>query len=329
MKNIIALILAAAQCLMGLSALAEANGDDMLFKDLGVTLHFPEAFRNIQGTVAADMAAEVPDDNGDPTGVYGIVVAYAGLSRAELDALHDADEVSQEQMDRVENNTVPLMLLVGAREGADMTAAGVDPANLEQVGQSGDITWYIFNMGEMSNFEDAACAEEYERLAAMIPEVLSMAEFYAPVDPIAEMRGKHIEFTTTDFDGSPVDSAELFGSHEYTAVNIWASWCTYCVEEMPELKELNDRLADMDCAVVGVLSDSAKPRKLEKAMGIAQEKGADYAMLQAPENLDGLFYIPGFPTTYIVDREGNVVGDPIIGPDVEDIEARLVDLLGN
>jgi len=79
---------------------------------------------------------------------------------------------------------------------------------------------------------------------------------------------------------------------------------------------------------------------LESALGMSinsksnelwsvEESGAGYTMLQAPENVADLFYTPGFPTTYIVDRNGNVVGDAFVGVAVNDIEAKLMELTGN
>ena len=64
MKKLITLILITALCLMSLSALAATNGDDMVFMNLGITLHFPDLFREIQGTIELTEADEVTDDEG-------------------------------------------------------------------------------------------------------------------------------------------------------------------------------------------------------------------------------------------------------------------------
>ena len=336
MKKLIAMILVAALCLMnlmGLSALAENPGDDMVFKNLGVTLHFPETFREIQGSLELTMADELCDDEGNGLGTYAITLVYVGMPREELDAIMAGEEHSDEEVERLETITAPLMILTGTKDGADMAAglAGVisDTSILEEITHVGDITWYNVPMGESAAIEDDNYAQEYAELLERVPEVLSMSEFYEPIDPVADMQNKHIEFTTTDLYGNPIDSAELFSQHEYTAVNIWTSWCHFCVEEMPEMDALNDRLGDIDCAIVGLLRDSAKPGKLEKGIRIVEESGAGYTMIQAPENVADLFYTPGFPTTYIVDRNGNVVGDPFVGVAVNDIEAKLMELTGN
>ena len=333
MKKLIAMILIMALCLMSLSALAETNGDDMVFKNLGITLHFPDLFREIQGTIELTEADEVTDDEGNGLGVYNIMLVYVGMPQEQLDAMIAKEEHSDEEIEQMERITAPLLFLVGVKDGVNMEAVMGElmayPDAMEEITQAGGVTWYNISMVYSADIEDDDYSLEYAELAARIPEVLSMSEYYAPIDPKAEMQNKHIEFTTTDLYGNLIDSAELFSQHEYTAVNIWTSWCDFCIKEMPEMNALNDRLENIDCAIVGLLHDSAKPGKLEKGIRIVEENGVGYTVIQAPENVTDLFYVQGFPETYIVDRNGNVVGDPFVGVAVDKIEARMRELTGN
>ena len=58
-----------------------------------------------------------------------------------------------------------------------------------------------------------------------------------------------------DLDGNPVDPAEIFAQHQVTMVNIWATYCGYCITEFPELEQLNLEMAKQDCAIIGVCTD--------------------------------------------------------------------------
>ena len=324
MKKLIALFLAAALCLMGLSALAEDMTVESGFKfaDIGVTLRFPETFKDTKGLVVPLMANELATD----MGIYVVMVGYVAMDRDVYAQISEKEEATEEETEQLQAAIVPLGVLIGIKDGVDTAGMMDDP--LPEVGKGGDVTWYNAAESETPNIPDAAFAEEYAKLAAELPQVYAMSEFYAPQNPYAAMEGKHLDFTTADLDGNPVSAAELFSQHAYTAVNIWATWCHFCVEEMPELEALNERLKDIDCAVVGLLHDSAKKGKLEKGKAIIEEKGVHYTAIQAPEGVDDIFATMSFPTTYIVDREGNVVGKPIVGVAVQDIEARLRELTG-
>ena len=260
---------------------------------------------------------------------YALTVAYMAMTEEEYDAYAENENPTEEELQELNSKCVLLVNLGALRDGIEPADIMSEPEDLKAVAQAGGVTWYAGPAGDPSALTDSKYREEFDRLAAALPEVYEMTEFYEPVDLYAGMKGKHIEFTTLDLDGSPVDSAELFSKHAYTAVNLWATWCTFCVEEMPELDALNERLADADCAIVGLLHDSAKSGKLEKGREIVAQTGVRYTMLQAPENVDSLFLVPqGFPITYIVDLEGNVVGSPIVGMDVEEVEAALLAAAG-
>lgn len=146
-------------------------------------------------------------------------------------------------------------------------------------------------------------------------------------DTAAQTRG--IEFETTDLDGNTVSSEELFAAHKYTMVNVWTTWCTYCVREMPELQEMSEALAEQDCAVVGILYDSADAGAVDAAKEIMELAGADFLVLQAPENVDALFPVQGFPTTFFVDSEGSLVGKEVVGADIARYQAQMDALLAD
>lgn len=116
-----------------------------------------------------------------------------------------------------------------------------------------------------------------------------------------------------------------------TIVNFWNNGCGTCIEEMPELEELYQQFKEENINLIGVASDSGQSEEqLETAQNILSEKGVTYLNLSPdPENelyKDFIAQLAGYPTTYIVDRDGNIIGAPIIGnvKDQEDtLERRL------
>jgi len=181
--------------------------------------------------------------------------------------------------------------------------------------------------------EEAAEAEESAEAAepeepAEEPETEEPAEEAeeAEADTGDAERGYQFVFTTTDTEGNEVTSEELFGAHAYTAINFWASWCPPCVGELPELAEMAGRFNDKDCAIVGVLLDGNEEQGLADGKDLMADAGVEYQnLLPWPEV--GSLGITAVPTTVFVDREGYLVGNPVIGAAPEQYEQTIDALL--
>lgn len=125
-----------------------------------------------------------------------------------------------------------------------------------------------------------------------------------------------------DLEGNEVD-ATLFEGHKLTMVNIWATFCGPCLDEMPELGELAQEYAQDGSGVqiVGLVTDvvdqDIQPvdSQIEAAKQIVEETGASYTHLVPDEEMYAFLVenVIGVPTTYFIDEQGNFVGDPIIG----------------
>ena len=164
-------------------------------------------------------------------------------------------------------------------------------------------------------------------LSAALLSVPAMAEETEPLDFAATL-GKTLRFDTTDIDGNPVTSEELFGSHEITMLNLFTSTCHFCLEELPDLEALNGRLAAKDCAVIGLLYDGDDPAAVASAKQSLKDAGVTYTVILAPENSDEYFSeVDGFPTSFFVSRDGVLIGEPVVGKLVDVYEPAVDALL--
>ena len=171
--------------------------------------------------------------------------------------------------------------------------------------------------------ETSQSAEPEETVEPAAPE--ETAEPAEPEDPASGIR---FEFETETIDGDSVTSQELFGENEYTMVNIWTSWCVYCVREMPELEKMNQAFAEKGCGIVGVLFDAYQEGGLEDAAAILDELEVTYPNVKVWKTWADEIPISAVPTSFFVDRDGNLVGEPIVGADLEAYESQLETLLG-
>ena len=120
-----------------------------------------------------------------------------------------------------------------------------------------------------------------------------------------------------DFDGNDVEE-NLFSKNAVTVMNFWFTGCKPCVAELSKLNELNDAIKSMGGEVVGVNTDTfdGKESTIKEAKKILESQGAKYRNFALDANSDAGKYaseIMAFPTTILVDRKGNVVGEPMVG----------------
>ena len=136
-------------------------------------------------------------------------------------------------------------------------------------------------------------------------------------------------FEGKDLDGNTVKSDELFSGNAVTVVNFWFTTCNPCVGELAELDALNKELAEKGGALIGVntFTLDGDETAISEAKDVLAKKGATYQNVYfASDGEAGKFTtnIFAYPTTYVVDRSGNIVGDPIVGAITEKKQAETL-----
>ena len=139
-------------------------------------------------------------------------------------------------------------------------------------------------------------------------------------------------FEGKDLDGNTVKSDELFSGNAVTVVNFWFTTCGPCVGELAELDALSKELAEKGGTLIGINSFTldGDETAISEAKEVLMKKGASYRNVYfASDGEAGKFTanIFAYPTTYVVDRNGNIVGDPIVGAITEKKQAEALQKL--
>ena len=139
-------------------------------------------------------------------------------------------------------------------------------------------------------------------------------------------------FEGKDLNGNPVKSDDLFSKNAVTVVNFWFTTCNPCVGELAELDALSKELAEKGGALIGVntFTLDGNEAAISEAKDVLAKKGATYQNVYFPSDGEaGKFTtnIFAYPTTYVVDRNGNIVGDPIVGAITEKKQAETLQKL--
>ena len=160
-----------------------------------------------------------------------------------------------------------------------------------------------------------------------IEDKLTMLEEKYP-----EVAQKFPSFEGKDLDGNTVKSDELFSGNAVTVVNFWFTTCNPCVGELTELDALNKELAEKGGALIGVntFTLDGDEAAISEAKDVLTEKGVTYQNVyfdsdgEAGKFTSNIF---AYPTTYVVDRNGNIVGEPIVGAVTEKKQAETLQKL--
>ena len=199
-----------------------------------------------------------------------------------------------------------------------------------------------FLLKTIENAKDQFTDEEYELLKEKATEISNIENKLAALeekfpglteDPSAETADgsapKFPAFEGKDLDGNTVKSSELFAKNAVTVVNFWFTTCNPCVGELGELDALNKELAEKGGALIGVntFTLDGDEAAISEAKDVLAKKGATYQNVYfASDGEAGKFTtnIFAYPTTYVVDRNGNIVGDPIVGAITEKTQAEAL-----
>ena len=191
-----------------------------------------------------------------------------------------------------------------------------------------EYTWLKESATEISNIENKLTALE-EKYPEIVDDAMNGNMMAAPDDGSMQ---KFPAFEGKDLDGNMVKSDELFSGNAVTVVNFWFTTCNPCVGELAELDALNKELAEKGGALIGVntFTLDGDEAAISEAKDVLAKKGATYQNVYFDSDGEAGKFVTNifaYPTTYVVDRNGNIVGDPIVGAITEKKQAETLQKL--
>ncbi len=193
----------------------------------------------------------------------------------------------------------------------------------QEVGQSEDGVYKYFL--SVNTSADEELVKEIQEIKAEITEMSEYVPYYGEMgeedtlqpDTSVSAVG---EFTTQDINGDTV-TQDIFKENKLTMVNVFTTWCSPCVAEMPELEKLYQQMKDRNVGVVGVVLDVLNEKgeivetDLERAQELVKETGVTYPVILPDQTYlnSRLTSIDAFPETFFVDENGNIVGETYSG----------------
>lgn len=181
---------------------------------------------------------------------------------------------------------------------------------------------FLLSAVEMA--KDQFSDEEYKTLTADAEKIRAIEEQIAALAPAEDAASSAAaqgtafpKFEGSDLEGNPVDNS-LFAGNAFTVVNFWFNGCKPCVEELDDLNALNEKVKAQGGEVIGINTETldGNQQGIDAAKKLLETTGASYRNIYFASGSEaGKFAlnIMAFPTTYVFDRDGNVVGQPLLG----------------
>ena len=317
------------------------------FDMTGFTFKVPERYKEYKGQYHAADRGET-DFNSNifcSTLIYlprtdeereAIMTYYYGLTESEM----ETDEARQRVNDYYKFNLTTAMIIAIKN---DMDLETVLDELVEdrsmvkktgQLGTAGDYSYYYiipdysaYDAMFREGMPEEMYAEYQDAMANVEEDVLSGVTLKGAHRPfeVAPV-GTKISFETTDLNGNAVSSADLFAGHKVTMINLWATWCTYCKQEMPELEEFSKELAEKDCQIIGICTD-LDDDNVQQAIKILEDNGVTYTNIKQTDELAQMLPTVGLPTTYFVDSEGRILTVPVRGAYFDNYREKIEEAL--
>lgn len=281
-----------------------------------------------------DMGLDLEPVSEDPDGHKTISVSwyYTPEVNRILDEANamDPDDLTEEYIESVYaelDKHAKIMLdvtLVEEEEYDARTKAGEKAGDISYCSTAeefGKNSGYVYLVAIPENNTDGMSAEEkeiFEKCAAYIPTIKSNLKL---IEKSAEavLPEKFPSFSAKDLAGNTVTDS-IFHEKDLTIVNIWGTFCGPCINEMPELGEWARELPD-NVQLIGLVCDiegDADTEHHDLAVEITEKANANFPHVVANSDFNEIMnWVTGVPTTLFVDKDGNIVGEPVIGARVQ------------
>ena len=272
------------------------------------------------GAKDSDKAADMSGDNaamtGEPKNAKEAAALYQKLMEQENARFAENSELWEKVFMEADKG---MAMIEDGKNYGDFLLDTVEAAKDQFTDK--EYEWLKESATEISEIEN-----KLTELENQYPEILN-----EETDANGDVQ-KFPSFEGKDLDGNEVKSDELFSANAVTVVNFWFTTCNPCVGELSDLDALNKELAEKGGALIGVntFTLDGDEAAISEAKDVLAKKGATYQNVYFDSDGEaGKFTtnIFAYPTTYVVDRSGNIVGEPIVGAITEKKQAETLQKL--
>ena len=302
----------------------------------GVSFDLPAQLQNLKGVLYPCYGMEY----GSGSGIYLSGLCYYAFSRDKYNELaQKGGGLSAEEQAFIGSRMIDVLdiFAVDGNRGVEalteiLASAGQSASDYALLGTVGEYNFFYSvnpNAGQVDSSVtfDEGFREDFASILPVLKEP-GWIRIYEPKKTALSDAGTAVAFDALDLDGNPVSSADIFSRNKLTVINIWGTFCGPCINEMPDLEVLNGRLAEKGCEIIGIVCDvsgSADTKHIEDAKEIISDTGVSYLNLIPWDGFDEALPAEYIPTTYFVDSEGRLVGEPAVGSRGADEYEALID----
>ena len=283
------------------------------------------------GDKAADMSGDGSAMTGEPKTAEEALALHKELLERENALLSENAELWEKVFMEADKG---MAMIEDGKNYGDFLLKTIEDAKEEFSDE--EYEWLKESATEISNIENklTELEEKYPEIMqkSMDGDMSMPAGSDTSTPPDDGSMQKFPAFEGKDLDGNTVKSDELFSGNAVTVVNFWFTTCNPCVGELAELDTLNKELAEKGGSLIGVntFTLDGDEAAISEAKDVLAKKGATYQNVYfGSDGEAGKFTtnIFAYPTTYVVDRSGNIVGEPIVGAITEKKQAETLQKL--
>ena len=319
----------------------------------GFTMRIPEAYRDAKGLITFnDIGEGLNPGSGIVTSVATYVSMpaeeYRELQAQERDAYMSGDmdallEVSQKiapvewslfyiygiNRGRSENELRRFLIEENVNpeyyNGDEAMMAAVtamyENMSFRDIGEKDGLRYYLSDFDPDAQIAlravspiDPSWLIEFKTLASQNDRLVDSVDLTGGAELAdAAETGSKLVFETTDLEGNPVTSEEIFSGHTITMINMWATWCDPCKDELPALAEMAKNYEKKGCRIIGLCLDAEDEETMAEARAILEEAGVSYLNIVPFEGRSELLPNKVYPTTYFVDENGTILEEVVNG----------------
>lgn len=317
----------------------EKNDNWKSFTEIGFKVHMPKKLSEKKDNISA---RQIGDEDDEAEAIYaGYLYRYVSDStNKDFDDVIQNESISdEEKRDKIDKDIRPrvkdIFALVTLRaplitEENPITKV-LDTDDFVEVRRTPQYIQVVaFDKGENVDMLKEEEVAEYKEFIEIARGIIKGIKASDPVPASVSLKEiKNLKFDTVDLAGKRA-TEQILADNKINMVNIWATWCGPCRAELPDIGNLERAYRDKGVAVIAVCSDvtDEDDSALEEAKEIVADANCEFLVLRNNKSLNAIYkHIQAYPTTLFFDKDGNAIGNVIIGGRSEDDFAAILDEL--